>query len=62
MDPELLAILAAVARCVEETKGAEADSAAAARPVAPATSLWALNGRQSIMRMRALMQQRALKR
>jgi hypothetical protein len=67
MNPETLAVLAGVVRFIEESE--EADKTAAAGAPAPGTSsaasgasLWALHGRQSIMRMRALVQQRLLKR
>jgi hypothetical protein len=64
MNPQTLAVLAGVVRFIEESE--EADKTAAAGAPAPGTtsgaSLWALHGRQSIMRMRALVQQRLLKR
>jgi hypothetical protein len=59
MDPDLIAALLGVARHIEET---EDEARTAARAAAGATSLWALHGRQGIMRMRALVQQRVLKR
>jgi hypothetical protein len=64
MNPETLAVLAGVVRFIEESE--EADKTAAAAPgttsAASGAGLWALHGRQSIMRMRALVQQRLLKR
>ncbi len=62
MNPELLAILAGVVRCAEETEEARRAAATAGAPSAGSTSLWALHGRQGIMRMRALVQQRLLNR
>ena len=59
MDPQLLAALAAIARCAEETQASETEAAPALRGAA---SLWALHGRQGIMHMRALVQQRLLGR
>jgi hypothetical protein len=67
MNPQTLAVLAGVVRFIEESE--EADKTAAPAPgtssaasAASGASLWALHGRQSIMRMRALVQQRLLKR
>lgn len=62
MNPQLLAILAGVVRCIEESKEAEEAKTAAGGPAAGMTSPWALHGRQGIMRMRALVQQRVLRR
>jgi hypothetical protein len=62
MNPEVLAVLAAVARCVEETEESEKTSAGAGAPAARPPSPWALHGRQGIMRMRELVQRRVLKR
>jgi hypothetical protein len=59
MNPDLIAALLGVARHIEE---AEDEAKASARTAAGATSPWALHGRQGIMRMRALVQQRVLKR
>ena len=68
MNPEVLAILAGVIRCAEEAEeaaraaAATGASAAGAASAASLASPWALHGRQGIMRMRALVQQRLLRR
>ena len=62
MNPEVLAILAGVVRCAEEAEEAARAAAATGASTAGAVSPWALHGRQGIMRMRALVQQRLLKR
>lgn len=62
MNPEVLAVLVGVARYLEERDEARAKAGPAGAPAASGASPWALHGRQSIMRMRALVQQRVLKR
>jgi hypothetical protein len=61
MDPDLIAALLGVARHIEETED-EARAGSRAGAGATGASPWALHGRQGIMRMRALVQQRVLKR
>ena len=61
MNPEVLAALAGVARYLEEEEEASKVKAGAAG-AAGAAGPWALAGRQSIMRMRELVQRRVLKR
>ena len=69
MNPELLAALAGVALHLQEAEEAERAGSIAGGPHGwqglPGTTgaaPWALHGRQSIMRMRTLVQQRVLKR
>ena len=61
MNPEVLAVLAGVARYLEEEE--ETSKVKAGAAAAPgAAGAWALHGRQGIMRMRELVQRRVIKR
>ncbi len=66
MNPELLAALAGVALHLHEAEEADKARSIAGGPYGPrgtaGAAPWALHGRQSIMRMRTLVQQRVLKR